>query len=211
MKIICCGDSYTQGEGLADYKKECWPYLIERKLKADVMLNYGNSGASEMMITEQVERAVTHKPDLVMVAHTSPYRWQTRKNNSWQGFIVANSSQWILSEQIIGSKHKAAWHGAGMIFYSEPELVGRIYRSALALQIAILEKNNIPHIHMCCFDNTLYHLEKLTDNYINYHLDKMKVQDFAPDRSHAGPASHKIVTYALIKKIQELYPNLLVI
>lgn len=209
MKLITCGDSYTEGEGMANPTKECWPYLLAKKLKADVHLNYGASAASELMIAEQVERSIKHNPDLVVIAHTSPYRWQTRKKNGWQGFLVANQSQWILSEQIIESKHKAAWHGAAMLFYSDPELVGRLYRSALALGITVLKQNNIPHVHMCCFENTLYQLQPLTNNYIDLHLDKMKVQDFAPDRSHAGPASHKIVTYSLYKKIEELYPHLI--
>lgn len=194
---------------MANPDKECWPNLLAKKLKADVHINYGASAASEFMIAEQVERSVKHQPDLVVIAHTSPYRWQTRKKNGWQGFLVANQTQWILSEQIIESKHKAAWHGAAMIFYSEPELTGRLYRSALALQVATLQKENIPQIHMCCFENTLYHLESLTDNYINLHLDKMKVKDFAPDRSHAGPSAHKAVTIGLYKKIEELYPDII--
>ena len=135
MLIITCGDSYTQGEGLSD-KQQAYPYLISQNVK---LKNLAQSGASEYLITTQVEEAVKLKPDLIVVGHTNEYRWQIWdfRNNCTQGFIVANHvlqnekyyRNWILSEQILGNRrkntkeHQAAWHAAGMLYFSEEKLV----------------------------------------------------------------------------------------
>ena len=45
---------------------------------------------------------------------------------------------WVLSEQILGNKrkntkeHQAAWHAAGMLYFSEDELVKRMSGTAKA-------------------------------------------------------------------------------
>ena len=44
------------------------------------------------LILNQVEEAVKLKPDLIIIGHTSEYRWKVWdfRKNMWQGFIVAN-------------------------------------------------------------------------------------------------------------------------
>ena len=203
MLIVSCGDSFTQGEGLSE-QTQCYPYLVQKKLKAELR-NLAQSGASEYLITTQVEEAVKLKPDLILIGHTNEYRWQVWdfRRNHWQGFIVANHvlknekyyRNWILSEQILGNKrkntkeHQAAWHAAGMLYFSDEELVKRIWSGAVAKQI--IDTKGIKTIHHCCFPHLQTELDKLTDDSIKFHLDLEKHDDFAPDRSHAGAKSHQ--------------------
>ena len=83
MFIIACGDSYTQGEGL-EKQTQAYPYLLNADIK-----NLAQSGASEYLITTQIEQAVKLKPDLIVVGHTSEYRWEVwdARNKCQQGFI----------------------------------------------------------------------------------------------------------------------------
>ena len=89
--------------------------MLANKLNASVT-NLAQSGASEYLITSQVEEAVKKKPDLIVIGHTSEHRWQVWdfRRNQWQGFLVANHvlknekyyRNWILSEQILGKYKK---------------------------------------------------------------------------------------------------------
>ena len=140
MYIVTCGDSFTKGEGL-ESTSQAYPHLLQKLLKSDKLTNLSQSGASEYLITAQIEEAVKLKPNLIVVGHTSEYRWQVwdARNDITQGFIVANHvlknekyyRNWILSEQILANrrsedkKHQAAWHAAGMLYYSDEELVRR--------------------------------------------------------------------------------------
>ena len=90
MLIIACGDSYTQGEGL-DRQDQVYAHLLAKNFKASIK-NLSQSGASEYLILDQVEQAVKLKPDLILIGHTSEYRWQVwdvRKDH-YQGFLIAN-------------------------------------------------------------------------------------------------------------------------
>lgn len=186
-------------------KTQSYPYIIQERLNAELK-NLAQSGASEYIITTQVEKAVKLKPDLIVVGHTSEYRWQVwdSRNSIIQGFLVANHvlrnekyyRNWILSEQILANrrsddkKHQAAWHAAGMLYYSDEELVKNIWSGAVAKQILLCSRANIPIIHHCCFPHLQKYLEELTDDYVNFHLDLEKHKDLAPDGSHAGESSH---------------------
>ena len=75
MLIVSCGDSFTQGEGLSE-QTQCYPYLVQNKKLNAELKNLAQSGASEYLITAQVEEAVKKKPDLIVIGHTSEYRWQ---------------------------------------------------------------------------------------------------------------------------------------
>ena len=137
MLIVSCGDSFTEGEGLKD-KLQSYPNLVSKKLKSS-LINLAQSGASEYLITTQVEEAVKKKPDLILIGHTSEYRWQVWdfRNNIRQGFLVANHilqnekyyRNWSFSEQLLDNRrkktneHQAAWHAAGMLYFSEQEEV----------------------------------------------------------------------------------------
>ncbi len=215
MLIVSCGDSFTQGEGLSD-QKQCYPYLVQNILKADLK-NLAQSGASEYLITAQVEEAVKLKPDLILIGHTNEYRWQVWdfRRNHWQGFIVANHvlqnekyyRNWTLSEQILDNKrkntkeHRAAWHAAGMLYFSDEDVVKRMWSGAVAKQV-ILTKG-IKTIHHCCFPHLQPQLEELTEDFINFHLDLEKHNDFAPDNSHAGAKSHIKLTKLIMLALGE--------
>jgi len=209
MFIITCGDSFTQGEGL-EKQTQAYPYLLNADIK-----NLSQSGASEYLITTQIEQAVKLKPNLIIVGHTSEYRWEVwdARNECQQGFIIANHvlknekyyRNWILSEQILSNtrntkEHKAAWHAAGMLYFSDIELVQRLWSGAVAKQILLANRANIPMIHHCCFPHLQPLLEELTDNYIDFHLDLEKHKDLAPDGSHAGASSHKKLAKLLMDK-----------
>jgi len=210
MFIITCGDSFTQGEGL-EKQTQAYPYLLNAKIT-----NLAQSGASEYLITTQIEQAVKLKPDLIVVGHTSEYRWEVwdARNECQQGFLIANHilrnekyyRNWILSEQILSNtrntkEHKAAWHAAGMLYFSETTLVQRLWSGAVSKQILLAQRANIPMIHHCCFPHLQLLLEELTDDYIDFHLDLEKHKDKAPDNSHAGASSHKKLANMIMNKI----------
>jgi len=218
MHIVTCGDSFTQGEGLENVQ-QAYPSIIAKKLNAK-LTNLAQSGASEYLITSQVEQAVKINPDLIVIGHTSEYRWQVWdfRRNHVQGFLVANWIEkhgksyrnWIFSEQLVGNRrkdtreHKAAWHAAGMLYYSEHELVERLWSSAVARQIVACQRANIPVIHHCCFSHLQTALEELTDDFVKYHLDREKYKNFAPDRSHAGAQCHLELAQLITNKHQPI-------
>ena len=210
MFIIACGDSFTQGEGL-EKQTQAYPYLLNADIK-----NLAQSGASEYLITTQIEQAVKLKPNLIIVGHTSEYRWEVwdARNEIQQGFLIANHvlknekyyRNWILSEQILSNtrntkEHKAAWHAAGMLYFSEIELVQRLWSGAVAKQILLAQRVNIPMIHHCCFPHLQPLLSELTDDYIKFHLDLEKHKDLAPDGSHAGAKSHMKLANMIMNKL----------
>lgn len=210
MFIVTCGDSFTQGEGL-EKQTQAYPYLLNAEIT-----NLAQSGASEYLITTQIEQAVKLKPDLIIVGHTSEYRWEVwdARNEIQQGFIVANHvlknekyyRNWILSEQILSNtrntkEHKAAWHAAGMLYFSDVELVQRLWSGAVAKQILLTQRAGIPIIHHCCFPHLQPLLAELTDDYIEFHLDLEKHKDLAPDNSHAGAKSHMELANMIMNKL----------
>jgi hypothetical protein len=218
MLIISCGDSYTEGEGLGN-KLHAYPYLLSERLKTNLE-NLSQSGASEYLITAQVEEAVKKKPDLIVIGHTSEYRWQVWdfRRNHWQGFLVANHvvenekyyRNWVFSEQILGNKrkntheHKAAWHAAGMLYFSEEAVIQRMWSGAVAKQILLCSRANIPVIHHCCFPHLQPLLEELTDDYVKFHLDLEKHKDPAEDGSHAGSKSHLKLAELIMNKHRQI-------
>ena len=210
MFIVTCGDSFTQGEGL-EKQTQAYPYLLNADIK-----NLAQSGASEYLITTQIEQAVKLKPDLIVVGHTSEYRWEVwdARNEIQQGFLIANHvlknkkyyRNWIISEQILSNtrntkEHKAAWHAAGMLYFSETTLVQRLWSGAVSKQILLAQRSNIPMIHHCCFPHLQTLLSELTDDYIEFHLDLEKHKDFAPDNSHAGAKSHIKLANMIMNKL----------
>ena len=216
MLIVACGDSFTQGEGL-ETQDHVYAHILAKKLKANIK-NLSQSGASEYLILSQVEEAVKLKPDLILIGHTSEYRWQVwdTRNHHYQGFIVANHiiknekyyRNWILSEQILSNKrkedkrHQAAWHAAGMLYYSEESVVRRLWKSAVALQSSLIKCKQV-HINM--FDHLQKDLEEITNNFINFPLDQLKYKEMAPDGSHAGPNLHKELAKLLIDHIHKTH------
>lgn len=218
MFIISCGDSYTEGEGLSD-KKQAYPYLVSKVLNSE-LLNLSQSGASEYLITAQVEEAVKKKPDLILIGHTIEYRWQVwdKKQDHWQGFLVANHvlknekyyRNWVFSEQILNNnrkndqRHRAAWHAAGMLYFSDEEITQRLWSGAVAKQILLCQRAKIPVIHHCCFPHLQPFLEELTDDFVEFHLDYEKHKDPAPDGSHAGYKSHIQLTRLIKNKHQQI-------
>lgn len=198
-------------------KTQAYPYLIQKHFDAE-LINLAQSGASEYLITTQIEEAVKLKPNLIVVGHTSEYRWQVwdARNEITQGFLVANHilknekyyRNWILSEQILANrrsddkKHQAAWHAAGMLYYSDEELVRRLWSGAVSKQILLCQRNGIPIMHHCCFPHLQPYLSELTDDYVEFHLDLEKHNDFAPDGSHAGANSHIKLSKILKNKHQ---------
>ena len=215
MLIVACGDSFTRGEGL-DTQDYVYAHILAKKLNANIK-NLAQSGASEYLILSQVREAVKLKPDLILIGHTSEYRWHVwdRYSNIYQGFIVANHviknekyyRNWILSEQILGNKrkedkrHQAAWHAAGMLYFSEENLVQNLWEGAVARQILLCERHNIKHMHLACFPHLYPNLCELTDNHIPIHFDLEKHKDPANDSSHAGCKSHLEVSEKLYKKL----------
>ena len=169
-------------------------------------MNLAQSGASEYLILNQVEEAVKLKPDLIIIGHTSEYRWKVWdfRRDHWQGFIIANHivenekyyRNWILSEQILGNKrkhekqHQAAWHAAGMLYFSDQKIVTELWEGAVAKQIILCQRAGIEQIHLCCFPHLYPNLKNLTDCHIPIHFDLEKHKDPAKDGSHAGPSSH---------------------
>ena len=212
MFIVACGDSYTEGEGLED-KSQAYPYLLSNNV-----INLAQSGASEYLITTQVEEAVKMKPDLIVIGHTSEWRWHVWdfRNKVKQGFLIANHvinnekyyRNWIFSEQILANRrkntkeHRAAWHAAGMLYFSEEQEIQQLWTSFIAKQILITERAGIRTIHHSCFPHLHKYLAELTDDHVKFHLDLEKHKDFAPDRSHAGAKSHSKLAELIKSRFQ---------
>ena len=80
---------------------------------------------------------------------------------------------WVLSEQILGNKrkntkeHQAAWHAAGMLYFSDDKVVRRMWSGAVAKQI--IDTKGIKTIHHSCFPHLQTELEKLTDDFVKFH------------------------------------------
>ena len=66
-----------------------------------------------------------------------------------------------------------------MLYFSEVELVQRLWSGAVAKQILLAQRVNIPMIHHCCFPHLQSLLSELTDEYIEFHLDLEKHKDLA--------------------------------
>ena len=166
--------SYTEGEGLED-KNQAYPYLLSNNVK-----NLAQSGASEYLITTQVEEAVKMKPDLIVIGHTSEYRWHVWdfRNDITQGFIVANHvmqnekyyRNWILSEQILANQRKntknTGLHGTRYLFFKEKKC---------RFMVVFCSETNTSYekVGLGLFIIVVFHFIRLvlTDDYVNFHLD----------------------------------------
>ena len=73
--LLTTGDSFTYGTELAD--NNCaWPYMLAQYLKCDVV-NLAEPGASnDFILRSTVEGIKQHKPKLVIVAWTTPDRFE---------------------------------------------------------------------------------------------------------------------------------------
>ena len=89
-----------------------------------------------------------------------------------------------------------------MLYFSEQELVQRMWSGAVAKQILLCQRAKIPVIHHCCFPHLEPLLKELTDDVVEFHLDIEKVKDPAPDNSHAGPTSHLKLSKLIKNKFQ---------
>jgi len=88
-----------------------------------------------------------------------------------------------------------------MLYFSDIELVQRLWSGAVAKQILLANRAGIPIIHHCCFPHLQPLLAELTDDYIEFHLDLEKHKDLAPDGSHAGASSHKKLANMIMNKL----------
>ena len=115
---------------------------------------------------------------------------------------------WIFSEQILANRrkntkeHRAAWHAAGMLYFSEEQEIQQLWTSFIAKQILITERAGIRTIHHSCFPHLHKYLAELTDDHVKFHLDLEKHKDFAPDRSHAGAKSHSKLAELIKSRFQ---------
>ena len=91
-----------------------------------------------------------------------------------------------------------------MLYFSEEESVQRIWSGAVAKQILLCQRANIPVIHNCCFPHLQPQLSELTDDYVEFHLDLEKHKDPAPDNSHAGSKSHLTLAKLIMSKHQQI-------
>jgi hypothetical protein len=72
--LLTTGDSFTYGEELEHPELHAWPVLVAQELGYD-LVNKGNPGTgNELQIKHVLKNVPTLKPDLVIVAWTSPGR-----------------------------------------------------------------------------------------------------------------------------------------
>ena len=88
-----------------------------------------------------------------------------------------------------------------MLYFSDEELVRRLWSGAVSKQILLCQRANIPMIHHCCFPHLQPYLSELTDDYVDFHLDFEKHKDFAPDNSHAGARSHLTLAKKIVNMV----------
>jgi lysophospholipase L1-like esterase len=73
--LLTTGDSFTYGTELEDNSK-AWPYMLAGYLQCDVV-NLAEPGASnDFILRSTVEGIKKHKPTLVIVAWTTPDRFE---------------------------------------------------------------------------------------------------------------------------------------
>lgn len=73
--LLTTGDSFTYGTELEDNSK-AWPYILAGYLNTDVV-NLAEPGASnDFILRSTVEGIKTHNPSLVIVAWTTPDRFE---------------------------------------------------------------------------------------------------------------------------------------
>jgi hypothetical protein len=75
--ILTVGDSFTEGEELADREHQAWPYLLGQELALPVR-NLGRSGNSNDAMIRQLITALSQQSySLVVVGWTDPARFET--------------------------------------------------------------------------------------------------------------------------------------
>lgn len=206
--LVACGDSLTYGAGLID-SDDNYANLLSKKLKLDC-LNLAKVGASEYMILQQVIEAVKLKPSIIIVGHTSEYRWHlTDKTGEVYGYSVFQLLNFLHGKQfkyrsvIEAGKKEDFYMGLGM-YYCKSETIVHLWES-LALRIAY-ECRDIPTIHI----NMFGHLEENFKNILKGHIcdfplaEKAKIYP-GTDKFHPNEEQHII----LAERIFNEYDNLL--
>lgn len=91
FKIMCIGDSNTEGVGLNYH--DIWPYIISKKISNSVNLNFGVGGRSNDFISRcLLSYYDLINPDLVLIMYTSPQRREIFTNNGGiEPFMPSNS------------------------------------------------------------------------------------------------------------------------
>lgn len=80
--IFYFGCSFTAGAELAE-RKNAWPYLLSNKLGDQVPVNFAQDGASNTAILKNaLLKTQDQKPDLAIVAWTTPVRVEFSSSNS---------------------------------------------------------------------------------------------------------------------------------
>ena len=77
MKILIIGDSFATDWSIKNKNSFGWPNLLAKQFN---VVNLAQAGVSEYKIYKQLCSVTVSEFDLVIVAHTSPYRVHTRQH-----------------------------------------------------------------------------------------------------------------------------------
>lgn len=207
--IISCGDSFTFGIGLAENEKTYGELLAEELGMEHI--NLGAPGASEFVIFTQVQEAVKMNPSLVLVGHTSEYRWQVYNidKNNFLGFTVRSILNKIgrrdEEKTALNLIQKHDTYGALALYYNKP-IVTNTYWEAMVLRIA-KELEGINSIHIGMFDYLNDNFCKMLSNeniIPDIHLDAMRNEFPGTDKFHPNETAHRILKDRLLNEYRKI-------
>ena len=77
IKILICGDSFAVDYTVVNKNDEGWSSMLANDF---TITNCAQAGISEYKILKQLERQNLHNYNVIIVAHTSPYRVHIKSN-----------------------------------------------------------------------------------------------------------------------------------
>jgi hypothetical protein len=192
---------------MIDEEQTC-AHSLGKMLNARQVLTLAQSGAREWMILLQVIEAIKRKPDLIVVGHTSEFRWQYKTKGKYTGVLLADFAPdkiTLPNQALLGSHSPEAWHGAGVLLHSEESLIQQMWAACIAYQIALLHQSGIPHVHHLSFGHLQIYIHPFQESFVlDHHLNALKRSDLASDGSHAGAQAHLALAVLILKVLKPL-------
>jgi hypothetical protein len=111
MKVLVVGDSFAADWSVKHKNSVGWPNLLAKDFD---VTNLAQAGVSEYKIYRQVLSVDTCQFDLVLIAHTSPYRVVTRKHPIHCGDPLHDQSDLISGDVAFHASRVRNWLTPGI-------------------------------------------------------------------------------------------------
>lgn len=146
-QLLIVGDSFAADWSLKFNSRHGWPNLLAEKYK---VTNVAQAGCSEYKIYKQIKSNISNIYDLIIVAHTSPYRIPVEKHPIHSNNLLHQHSDFIYLDSK-SSDIKCITEYFEKYFWLEHALF--VHQCTLEKQLSILKNNNVLHITMHQWDN----------------------------------------------------------